>query len=335
MKKSFVIIIPGLVLSLFVSVSIVAAAGTASSTVEINPVSAPEVLASTTSSQGSSTAPIVPPVAPPVAVNPGAVMAQPLPDFQIEAVTIKASETDSKILNYYATIVNRGSDFIITSNSLGLSFRNASNDNNAENSSYFAVGTAGDTFAREQKMNIGPLLPVLTGSRLVRVVINPLLTVAEKKYDNNYFEQEVADQNSTSTPFVSTSTSSISTSTLQSTSTAPVAPKVDIKKEALLVSQSGSSVDKLTALVKELKVVRNNQLMTDNLKKFTEILRKQFPKEAIAKIYAINNFVTYGTPSTVKLAPKDRFNLVSAFVKTNKKLPSSETDWAKVLTAKK
>jgi len=71
------------------------------------------------------------------------------------------------------------------------------------------------------------------------------------------------------------------------------------------------------------------------MKNFTETLKKQFPKEATAKIYTINNFITYGTASSASLTPKDRFNLVTNFVKTNKKLPGSETDWGKVLEGKK
>jgi ABC-type multidrug transport system fused ATPase/permease subunit len=88
-------------------------------------------------------------------------------------------------------------------------------------------------------------------------------------------------------------------------------------------------------LMKALNTTKNSQKMTQNMKSFTETLKKQFPKVTTAQLYTINNFVTYGTESTAKLSAKERFALVTAYVKANKKLPNSEADWAKLLALKK
>lgn len=303
MKKTFVLILPALFLTLFLAAS-VRAEGTDES---VKPVLV-------------------------IAQNPNASTST-LPDFEITEITTKKSDSDSST-TYYATVVNHGADYLLTTdNPLGLSFRNGSEENSTSNYSFYSVGSAGENFAKDEKMVVGPLLTTSDGTIKVKAVINPLLTIAERKYDNNFFQRELRLSAGLITTNSATTTSSVVKP--NATSTAAVTKKYNLGQEATLIAPSGASTTKLGLLMKALNTVRNNQKMTENMKSFTETLKKQFPKVTTAQLYTINNFVTYGTESTAKLTAKERFALVTAYVKANKKLPSSEADWAKLLALKK
>ncbi|MCX6795622.1 MAG: hypothetical protein NT165_02790 [Candidatus Falkowbacteria bacterium] len=278
---------------------------------------------------------------------PPATSTATLPDFEITEVTAKAPTSEASTKNYYVTVINHGGAFVLSAdNALGLSFRNDLNVNSTENASYYSVGTAGDTFAKDQKMTVGPLLVAVDGVHMIKIMINPLFTVAESKYNNNYFQKEVRvglPEISTNTPPIATSTPPVTPKATSTESTKPkatstppvVKPSVDLKKEAALLIPSGTSTDKLNTLLKELKLTKNTQAMTTNMTSFVDGLKKQYPKEAVAKFYTINNFVTYGTASTLKLSAEDRFSLVAKFIVTNRKLPSTEADWSGILGMKK
>ena len=303
MKKTLVLIFPALFLTLFLAAP-VRAEGTDES---VKPVLV-------------------------VAQNPTASTST-LPDFEITEITTKKSDSDSST-TYYATVINRGADYLLTTdNPLGLSFRNGSDENSVSNYSFYSVGSAGETFAKDEKMVVGPLLATSDGTIKVKTVINPLLTIAERKYDNNFFQRElrlsaglvVANSATTTSPVVKPN----------ATSTAAVTKKYNLGQEATLIAPSGASSTKLGLLMKALNTTKNSQKMAENMKSLTESLKKQFSKVSTAQLYTINNFVTYGTESTAKLTAKERFAFVTAYVKANKKLPSSEADWAKLLALKK
>ena len=266
-----------------------------------------------------------------IAQNPNASTST-LPDFEITEIITKKVE-GSSLTNYYVTVTNLGADYLLTTdNPLGLAFRNGSDENNTNNYSFYSVGVAGENFAKDEKMVVGPLLVASDGSFKIKAMINPLFTIAEKKYDNNFFQRELRLTNGLIVASPATSTPPAVKPNATSTS---AVVKYNLGKEANLIAPSGSSTTKLGLLVKALNTTRNNQKMTQNMKSYTETLKKQFPKISIAQLYTINNFVTYGTESTAKLSAKERFALVTAYVKANKKLPSSEADWAKLLALKK
>lgn len=266
-----------------------------------------------------------------IAPNPN-TSTSTLPDFEITEITTKKIE-GSSLTNYYATVVNRGADYLLTTdNPLGLAFRNGSDENSTNNYSFYSVGVAGENFAKDEKMVVGPLLVASDGSFKIKAMINPLFTIAEKKYDNNFFQRELRLTNGLIVASPATSTPPAVKPNATSTSTVV---KYNLGKEANLIAPSGSSTAKLGLLVKALNTTRNSQKMTQNMKSYTETLKKQFPKITTAQLYTINNFVTYGTESTAKLSAKERFALVSVYVKANKKLPNSEADWAKLLALKK
>lgn len=313
MKKTLAIIFPALFLALLFTANQAFAASTSTLSIEDNVAGV--VLSSSTS-----------PVEPPIVVSSSSIPA--LPDFEITEVIVKTS-TDDATKNYYATVVNRGGDYLLNDEkSLGLSFF-------VNEAAYYSVGTSGETFAKDQKISVGPLLAAKDGVYQVRANVNPLFSVSEKKYDNNFFQKEIKVEAVANVPAASTSTPPKATSTAPAIKKETSASVFNLKKEASLIAPSGSASAKLELLTKALKTVRSSQKMAENMTKFTETIKKQFPKESITKIYTINNFVTYGTASTEKLTPKARFDLVSAFVKTNKKLPNTEADWTKVLEGKK
>lgn len=267
-----------------------------------------------------------------IAPNPN-TSTSTLPDFEITEIITKKSDSDSAA-SYYATVVNRGADYLLTTdNPLGLAFRNGNDENSANNYSFYSVGVAGENFAKDEKMVVGPLLVVSDGSFKIKAMINPLLTIAEKKYDNNFFQRELRLTNGLIVSNPATSTPPVVKP--NATSTAATTKKYNLGQEANLIAPSGSSTAKLGLLMKALNTTKNSQKMTQNMKSFTETLKKQFPKVTTAQLYTINNFVTYGTESTAKLSAKERFALVTAYVKANKKLPNSEADWAKLLALKK
>lgn len=266
-----------------------------------------------------------------IAQNPNASTST-LPDFEITEIITKKVE-GSSLTNYYVTVTNLGADYLLTTdNPLGLAFRNGSDENSTNNYSFYSVGVAGENFAKDEKMVVGPLLVASDGSFKIKAMINPLFTIAEKKYDNNFFQRELRLTNGLIVSNPATSTPPVVKPNATSTS---AVVKYNLGKEANLIAPSGSSTAKLGLLVKALNTTRNNQKMTQNMKSYTETLKKQFPKISIAQLYTINNFVTYGTESTAKLNAKERFALVTAYVKANKKLPNSEADWAKLLALKK
>lgn len=301
MKKTLFFIFPALILSLFLSLPAQAE--------ETNAVG-PALSVEQNTNSGVST----------------------LPDFEITEIITKKVE-GSSLTNYYVTVTNLGADYLLTTdNPLGLAFRNGSDENSTNNYSFYSVGVAGENFAKDEKMVVGPLLVASDGSFKIKAMINPLFTIAEKKYDNNFFQRELRLTNGLIVASPATSTPPVVKPNATSTS---AVVKYNLGKEANLIAPSGSSTTKLGLLVKALNTTRNNQKMTQNMKSYTETLKKQFPKISIAQLYTINNFVTYGTESTAKLNAKERFALVTAYVKANKKLPNSEADWAKLLALKK
>lgn len=302
MKKTLFFIFPALILSLFLSLPAQA---------EETNVAGPALSVEQNTNSGVST----------------------LPDFEITEIAIKKSESNSAT-SYYVTVINRGADYLLTTdNPLGLSFRNGSDENSVNNYSFYSVGVAGENFAKDEKMTVGPLLLASDGNFKIKAMINPLLTIAERKYENNFFQRELKISNGLIINTPATSTPPVVKP--NATSTAAVNKKYNLGQEATLIAPSGASTAKLGLLMKALNTTRDNKKMTENIKNFTGTLKKQFPKITTAQLYTINNFVTYGTESTAKLSAKERFALVSAYVKANKKLPNSEADWAKLLALKK
>lgn len=121
----------------------------------------------------------------------------------------------------------------------------------------------------------------------------------------------------------------------------------------LVVAQSGSDVKLYKfSLYKEEEIIvmggKNLQLMldyneavknTDSLRewmdKFTTPLTINDKKIKQNEIYAINNFMVYGTLSTAELTIEQRSELVKKFKDKNKRVPKSVKDWAEVLKIKK
>jgi|GEM_PF-3243276 len=113
-------------------------------------------------------------------------------------------------------------------------------------------------------------------------------------------------------------------------STQEGSPSFDLNKEAALIADSGFSQAGLDALLKYNGAQRDNEAMAENMKMFDQIF-KRFPEASINDIYSVNNFLTYGTPSTEKLLIDGRSEMFGKYLNSDRKIPTGLTEWEKIL----
>ena len=101
----------------------------------------------------------------------------------------------------------------------------------------------------------------------------------------------------------------------------------NIKEEAKIIVSSGTDLDSILNFT-NTKKNRNAQIFCMN--NFTNKLTTG-SKLSTQKIYAINNFIVYGTPNTAKLGIVTRKELIESFKIAFKKLPTTNEDYLDIL----
>jgi hypothetical protein len=101
--------------------------------------------------------------------------------------------------------------------------------------------------------------------------------------------------------------------------------------EGAQILNSGKDTE---AFLLKLKIKKNIAAQNYALKKFSNPLVKGTKVSPVQKT-AINNFIVYGTASNFKLSAAKRANILKTYKIQNKKLPTSESDWNKIITQAK
>ncbi len=101
-----------------------------------------------------------------------------------------------------------------------------------------------------------------------------------------------------------------------------------IYDEANIVYRSGTS---LNDIVVHNKTAVNSPLQAQYMEKYTAPIIKEAAGLATAQIYAINNFIVYGTESTRILGAGERAGVVNSYKKAFGKVPRSEEEWKDVI----
>lgn len=147
-------------------------------------------------------------------------------------------------------------------------------------------------------------------------VANEQLKVADNKIENS--------ANNVSPSFSQNTENQVAASTQED------GPSFDLNKEATLIADSGASKAGLDALLKYNGAQRDNEAMTENMK-MSEQVFKRFHEASINDIYSVNNFLTYGTPSTEKLLIDGRSEMFGKYLNSDKKIPTGPKEWEKLL----
>jgi hypothetical protein len=97
-----------------------------------------------------------------------------------------------------------------------------------------------------------------------------------------------------------------------------------IQNEASAVYQSGKDI----AVILNLnKVKRNEELESETRKKYTNSIIKGIFGINAGQIDSANNFIAYGTKTTMPLGAGERAGVVNSYKSAYSKLPKSENDW--------
>ncbi|MEI7497776.1 MAG: chitobiase/beta-hexosaminidase C-terminal domain-containing protein [Candidatus Falkowbacteria bacterium] len=123
------------------------------------------------------------------------------------------------------------------------------------------------------------------------------------------------------------STTSASTTIQKATSTKPKVVTMVKLTESQLLMQSNKNLDQY---IRDLKLKKDSKAQKNSIIKYTTPLVKADKKISQSQIFAINNFLVYGTQSTKKLSINKRFLAIKKFKAQFKKLPKSESDWVLV-----
>jgi|GEM_PF-5160239 len=111
-----------------------------------------------------------------------------------------------------------------------------------------------------------------------------------------------------------------------------VNPKFNLTGEAKLIYNSGATPAGLNALLKANgKQKKNVAAQRTNMTKYTNILNRLYGPYKIKWLYNINNFITYGTPSTKHLTSKQRYQLVADDAEYNDDIQMTVDDWVTLL----
>jgi hypothetical protein len=111
------------------------------------------------------------------------------------------------------------------------------------------------------------------------------------------------------------------------TSTPPVSSDVDDITKQINSEATTLYSGNLTNILKSIKVTKNAKLEASDKTKYLATLLKGL-KLTTTQANSLNYFVTYGTPSTLKIGTAERANILASYLWTYKKLPNKETEWS-------
>lgn len=98
--------------------------------------------------------------------------------------------------------------------------------------------------------------------------------------------------------------------------------------EAKIIMDSGKDINRI---LKHNKMVKNTKIQKEMMKKYTEGLVKSLKNVTTAQLYAINNFIVYGTVSIRLVNTQKRADAVKAFIKKYKRAPKNWQDWNQIV----
>lgn len=99
---------------------------------------------------------------------------------------------------------------------------------------------------------------------------------------------------------------------------------ITITEDAEVVFESGNNLD---MIIEYNDKTKDTELQKDGMDKYTKPLLEKKPGLLIDKVYAINNFIVYGTKSTQILGEGERAGVVNSYLKAFGKLPQTEEEW--------
>ncbi|HTX87060.1 MAG TPA: hypothetical protein VMC41_03265 [Candidatus Nanoarchaeia archaeon] len=88
--------------------------------------------------------------------------------------------------------------------------------------------------------------------------------------------------------------------------------------------------DNLTVILLDLGRSTDQAQSQANLKTYQSIYTLDSQISSVVKM-TINDFITYGTPSTLKLGAGERAGVVNSYFQAFKKMPATQADWSDVL----
>ncbi len=100
--------------------------------------------------------------------------------------------------------------------------------------------------------------------------------------------------------------------------------KTQIVNDSSIVMQSGTDLNLILA---HLNVKKDVSAQANSMNKYIPELKKGIKGLTLNNIYAINNFIVYGTITTRKLGAGERAGVISSYKKAFAKLPVDEKSW--------
>jgi len=97
-----------------------------------------------------------------------------------------------------------------------------------------------------------------------------------------------------------------------------------IYSEAEVVFESGSSLE---TIINHNNTAMDVVAQQNGMEKYTSPIASDFPDILVSTLYAINNFIVYGTETTQILGAGERAGVVNSYKKAFNKLPNSEEEW--------
>jgi hypothetical protein len=106
---------------------------------------------------------------------------------------------------------------------------------------------------------------------------------------------------------------------------------IKLTNEHLIIFDSGKN---LNAIIENSGKKKSAWAQQDGMKRYIAPITNG-QSATINQKYAINNFIVYGTKSTVVLSKDERYQVIKLFKDNFRKLPKSQSDWLEVLKISK
>ncbi|PLX27616.1 hypothetical protein C0583_00025 [Candidatus Parcubacteria bacterium] len=147
--------------------------------------------------------------------------------------------------------------------------------------------------------------------------------------DTSGTDGDTTDDDSTSTDGDASSSGDSTASTESGDTSASGSSEGDaevllVKGEALIVYESGTD---LNVIIEHNSAEKDVEKQKYGMENYVPILEEGVSGLTINQIYAVNNFVTYGTVSTHYLGEGERAGVVNSYKKAFGKLPTIESEW--------
>ncbi len=101
-----------------------------------------------------------------------------------------------------------------------------------------------------------------------------------------------------------------------------------ISAEAQIIFDSGNNHSQI---IEYNNAIRNSSAESEAMNKYTEPMSKGFSELTTNQKYAINNFIVYGTITTIKLGIGERAGVINSFKAAFGKLPTTIENWKDIL----